>query len=80
MIHIRYLAAAFTSGRRCRRRSVQAPDGVHLDVARGEIVSLLGPNGLGKTTALQIITKLAAAPARDGPSLRYRTALKTLGR
>ncbi|MFQ5785402.1 MAG: ABC transporter ATP-binding protein [Alphaproteobacteria bacterium] len=30
-------------------------DGVHLEVRRGEIVGLLGPNGSGKTTTLRII-------------------------
>lgn len=35
--------------------------GVDLDVAKGEIVSLMGPSGAGKTTLLQIIGTLASA-------------------
>ncbi len=35
-------------------QEVQAVKGVHLDVADGEIVSLIGPSGCGKTTLLRI--------------------------
>ena len=35
--------------------SVNAVDGVHLDVASGEFFSMLGPSGSGKTTVLRLI-------------------------
>jgi ABC-2 type transport system ATP-binding protein len=38
--------------------SIQALDGVDLQVMSGEIYGLLGPNGAGKTTAIKIITGL----------------------
>ncbi|MGW5240495.1 ATP-binding cassette domain-containing protein [Monashia sp. NPDC004114] len=33
-------------------------DGVDLDVGRGQVVALLGPNGVGKTTTVNILTGL----------------------
>lgn len=38
-------------------------DGLDLEVARGEIVGLLGPNGCGKSTALNIVCGLLDADA-----------------
>jgi ABC-type branched-subunit amino acid transport system ATPase component len=35
---------------------LRAVDGLDLEVARGEIVGLLGPNGSGKTTAMNLIS------------------------
>jgi branched-chain amino acid transport system ATP-binding protein len=43
---------------------VQALHGVSLAVARGEIVALLGRNGMGKTTTMRTITRLL--PHRSG--------------
>ena len=41
-----------------RRPKVRAVDGVDLDIVRGEIFGLLGPNGSGKTTTLKILLGL----------------------
>ncbi|TDD59247.1 ABC transporter ATP-binding protein [Kribbella antibiotica] len=38
--------------------AVRAVDGLDLEIASGELISLLGPSGCGKTTALRIIAGL----------------------
>ncbi|HYB08978.1 MAG TPA: branched-chain amino acid ABC transporter ATP-binding protein/permease [Alphaproteobacteria bacterium] len=37
---------------------VRALDGVHLKIARGEVIGLIGPNGSGKTTLVNLLTGL----------------------
>ena len=39
-------------------RSVRALDDLHLDVRRGEVLGLLGPNGSGKTTTIRMLLGL----------------------
>ena len=49
--------SAAISARDVRKRygSVQAVDGVDLEIAPGEVYALLGPNGAGKTTLVEIL-------------------------
>jgi ABC-2 type transport system ATP-binding protein len=70
---------------RKRFRSVQALDGVDLDIEEGEFFALLGPNGAGKTT---LINTLAGLCIPDSGVLRvngfdviaqYREARRALG-
>jgi len=72
-------------GVRKRYGSVQALDGVSLEVAPGEFFGLLGPNGAGKTTLIAALGGLARA---DSGSLcvmghdverDYRAARRALG-
>ena len=43
--------------------SVQALDGMNLEMAAGELIVLLGPSGCGKTTALRVLAGLEDADA-----------------
>jgi len=54
--------------------SIQALKGISLDVAKGEIVSVLGANGAGKSTLLRAISGLV--PVRTGEMLFLDTSLK----
>jgi ABC-2 type transport system ATP-binding protein len=45
--------------------SRQVLDGFSLEVARGEVVGLLGPNGCGKSTVLNIVCQLLQADAGE---------------
>ncbi|WP_430396522.1 ABC transporter ATP-binding protein [Ferrovibrio sp.] len=56
------------SGLTRRFGGLVAVDGVEFNVAEGEIVGLLGPNGSGKTTVLNL---LSGALSPDGGSIRF---------
>ncbi len=45
--------------------TVQAVDGISLEVAPGEIFGLLGPNGAGKTTTIRIIMDILPADSGE---------------
>jgi NitT/TauT family transport system ATP-binding protein len=58
-VHIRDVSKVFVQ----RGRTTEALRDVHLDVARGEFVSLLGPSGCGKSTLLRVIGGLVDVDA-----------------
>lgn len=64
MLEVRNLSKVFGRGSGDR---VVALDAVDLDVAAGEIVTVLGPSGCGKTTLLRLI---AGFETPDGGSIR----------
>lgn len=54
VIRTRGLTRHFTTS----KATVQAVQGIDLDVEQGELVALLGPNGAGKSTTLRMLTTL----------------------
>ncbi len=65
MLHIDQLSASY--------RGLKALQGVSLDVAKGEIVAVVGANGAGKTTLLKSIAGLVTTEGSitfDGQDLR----------
>ena len=50
MIHLEGITKSFGS--------LQVLKGIDLEIAKGEIVSIVGPSGAGKTTLLQIMGTL----------------------
>jgi peptide/nickel transport system ATP-binding protein len=54
MVSLRDLTVTFTGG----RAPVQAVNGVSLDVARGEVVALIGESGSGKSVTLRTLLRL----------------------
>jgi ABC-2 type transport system ATP-binding protein len=55
-IEVRGLTKVFVTGRRSRRREIEAVRALTLDVAAGERVAYIGPNGAGKSTSIKILT------------------------
>ncbi|MBD3814223.1 MAG: ATP-binding cassette domain-containing protein, partial [Betaproteobacteria bacterium] len=62
-LHLHNIAKTFPGG----TRALSPTD---LDIAEGEIVSLLGPSGCGKTTLLRIIAGLETAD--PGAEIRFK--------
>ena len=58
MLEVRNLVKTFVGSKGEGRGRVHAVDGISLDVADGELFTLLGPSGCGKTTTLRCIAGL----------------------
>ena len=54
-----------TKGLTKRYKDIAAVDGLDLEIRRGELFSLLGVNGAGKTTAIKMLSCLAKPTAGD---------------
>lgn len=56
MIDVDGLSKSFVTGRRNRRRVVEAVDGLSFTVEPGERLAYIGPNGAGKSTSIKMLT------------------------
>lgn len=68
VVSIEDLNVTFSS----KRGQVTAVDGVNLDVAQGEFISIAGPSGCGKSTLLKVVAGLTKA-TRGSAQLRGKT-------
>ena len=59
------MQAIKVSDLRKRYKNVTAVDGLNLEIAQGELFSLLGVNGAGKTTAIKILSCLTKPTGGD---------------
>jgi ABC-2 type transport system ATP-binding protein len=58
--------AIATSGLTMRFNGFTAVDGADLNIEKGELFGLLGPNGTGKSTIIKIADDDAPAPSSPG--------------
>ena len=58
-----------TSSLRKRYKNITAVDGLELTVERGELFSLLGVNGAGKTTVIKMLSCLTRPSAADAKAV-----------
>ncbi len=55
-IEVEELTRSFTVGRRAKRRTIRAVDGISFAVEPGERLAFIGPNGAGKSTSIKMLT------------------------
>jgi len=70
VIEVRDLRKTYRSGL-LRRRTVNALEGVSLDVPQGQIYGLLGPNGAGKTTLIKVLLGIVRKTSGDAHVLGH---------
>ncbi len=59
--------------------SVQALDGLSLDVEEGTVLGVLGPNGAGKTTTVRILATLLSPDSGRAIRFTFPVSLVTVG-
>jgi ABC-2 type transport system ATP-binding protein len=55
-IEVEGLCKSFVTGRRSRKRTVEAVDDITFSVEAGERLAYIGPNGAGKSTSIKMLT------------------------
>ena len=70
VIEVRDLRKIYRSGL-LKRRTVNALEGVSLEVPRGQIYGLLGPNGAGKTTLIKVLLGIVRKTSGDAQVLGH---------
>ena len=70
VIQVHDLRKVYRSGL-LKRRTVNALEGVSLDVPQGQIYGLLGPNGAGKTTLIKVLLGIVRKTSGDARVLGY---------
>jgi iron(III) transport system ATP-binding protein len=79
MLAVTNLVKTFAGGKGEARGRVHAVDGITIEVAEGELFTLLGPSGCGKTTTLRCIAGLETPDAGE-ISVAGRTLYADRGR
>jgi ABC-2 type transport system ATP-binding protein len=64
-IEVEGLCKSFVTGRRSRRRTIEAVDHISFSVDAGERLAYIGPNGAGKSTSIKMLTGILHPTSGD---------------